>query len=107
MKLSKLCCPIPILGDVGLLKLITRQLALIIARSALRNMAPSAIEIEVPFSSKPQKQKSLQLSGVLDQYDSFDTTPVIGREFPTANLVEWLEAPNSDELIRDLAIIST
>lgn len=67
-------------------------------------MAPSAIEIEVPFSSKPQKQKSLQLSGVLDQYDSFDTTPVIGREFPTANLVEWLEAPNSDELIRDLAI---
>ena len=69
-------------------------------------MAPSAIETEVPITSKAKKQKSLQLSGVLDQYESFDTTPVIGREFPTANLVEWLESPNSDALIRDLAITS-
>jgi alpha-ketoglutarate-dependent taurine dioxygenase len=46
----------------------------------------------------------LQLSGVLDQYDSFDVTPIIGREFPTANLKEWLQAANSDALLRDLAI---
>ena len=69
-------------------------------------MAPSAIETEVPITSKTKKQKPLQLSGALDQYESFDTTPVIGREFPTANLVEWLESPNSDALIRDLAITS-
>lgn len=72
-------------------------------------MAPSAIEteaVEVPIRTKTQKQKPLELSSVLDQYESFDVTPVIGREFPKANLVEWLEAPNSDELIRDLAITS-
>ncbi|RYO84873.1 hypothetical protein DL766_001687 [Monosporascus sp. MC13-8B] len=67
-------------------------------------MAPSAVEVNLPISSKLQKQKPLTLSGALDGYQWFDTTPVIGREFPTANLVEWLEAPNSDVLIRDLAI---
>ncbi|RYP05097.1 hypothetical protein DL765_009942 [Monosporascus sp. GIB2] len=67
-------------------------------------MAPSAVEVNLPISSKSQKQKPLALSGALDGYEWFDTTPVIGREFPTANLVEWLEAPNSDVLIRDLAI---
>lgn len=52
-------------------------------------------------------RESLKLKGVLDQYKSFDVTPVIGREFVDVNLKDWLEAPNSDELIRDLAIIST
>jgi alpha-ketoglutarate-dependent taurine dioxygenase len=49
-------------------------------------------------------REPLQLSGVLDEYDSFDVTPIIGREFPTANLKEWLGAANSDALLRDLAI---
>lgn len=44
--------------------------------------------------------------GVLESYDYFDVTPVIGREFPSASLKDWLEAPNSDDLIRDLAITS-
>ena len=48
----------------------------------------------------------LQLKGALQQFKSFDVTPVIGKEFPEANLAEWLRAPNSDELIRDLAITS-
>lgn len=48
----------------------------------------------------------LQLKGVLDQYKSFDVTPTIGREFSDVNLKEWLQAPNSDELIRELAITS-
>ena len=48
----------------------------------------------------------LQLKGALQQFKSFDVTPVIGKEFPEANLAEWLKAPNSDELIRDLAITS-
>jgi hypothetical protein len=51
-------------------------------------------------------KEPLRLSGVLDQYESFDLTPIIGREFPKANLKEWLEAPNSNELLRDLAITS-
>ncbi|EOO03811.1 putative alpha-ketoglutarate-dependent taurine dioxygenase protein [Phaeoacremonium minimum UCRPA7] len=66
-------------------------------------MAPSAID-ETPISTKSQSREPLKLSGVLDSYESFDVTPSIGREFPKANLVEWLNAPNSDELIRDLAI---
>lgn len=40
----------------------------------------------------------------LDGFKWFDVTPVIGREYPTANLKEWLQAPNSDELLRELAI---
>jgi hypothetical protein len=46
----------------------------------------------------------MQLAGALDKFESFDVTPVIGKEFPTASLAEWLKAPNADELIRDLAI---
>lgn len=53
-----------------------------------------------------RRKEPLQLTGALDKYESFDVTPVIGREFPDANLKEWLEAPNSDELLRDLAITS-
>lgn len=49
----------------------------------------------------------LQLKGVLNEFKSFDVTPVIGREFPEAKLAEWLRAPNSDDLIKDLAITST
>lgn len=45
-----------------------------------------------------------KFSGALDQFEHFDVTPVIGREFVNANLVELLRAPNSDDLIRDLAI---
>ncbi len=48
----------------------------------------------------------LQLKGVLNEFKSFDVTPVIGREFPEAKLAEWLRAPNSNELIKDLAITS-
>jgi hypothetical protein len=51
-------------------------------------------------------KEPLQLKGVLDQYKSFDVTPVIGREFPEVSLKELLRAENSDELIRDLAITS-
>ncbi|KAK2760209.1 hypothetical protein FQN54_002276 [Arachnomyces sp. PD_36] len=55
-------------------------------------------------SSNTLQKEPLKATGVLDQFDSFDVTPVIGREFTNANLKEWLRAPNSDELIRDLAI---
>lgn len=49
-------------------------------------------------------RQPLKLQGALDQYESFDVTPVIGKEFPTASLKQWLKAPSSDELLRDLAI---
>lgn len=74
-------------------------------------MAPGLVEpqaqVQDPVSSKAAPQfQPLKLSGALDSYESFEVTPTIGREYPKANLVEWLNAPNSDELIRDLAITS-
>ncbi|KAF4122339.1 Taurine catabolism dioxygenase TauD, TfdA family [Geosmithia morbida] len=72
-------------------------------------MAPAAVESATGASvtSLPiikGGSSAAKLSGVLDQYEAFDVTPTIGREFPKANLAEWLNAPNSDELIRELAI---
>jgi hypothetical protein len=43
----------------------------------------------------------LKYSGALDQYQSFDVTAVIGREFTTAQLSEMLK---DDAKVRDLAI---
>jgi hypothetical protein len=53
-----------------------------------------------------QHKEPLKLSGALDHFESFDVTPIIGREFVGVNLARWLRAPNSDDLIRDLAITS-
>lgn len=55
---------------------------------------------------KSQHKDPLVLKGVLDQYKSFDVTPVIGREFPDVKLKDWLDGPNADDLLRDLAITS-
>jgi alpha-ketoglutarate-dependent taurine dioxygenase len=44
----------------------------------------------------------LQYSGALDNYESFDVTSVIGREFPKIQLTEILQ---DDAKIRDLAIL--
>ncbi len=49
-------------------------------------------------------REPLKLAGVLEKFEQFDVTPVIGTEFVNVDLVEWLSAPNSDELLRDLAI---
>lgn len=53
-----------------------------------------------------QHREPLKLSGALDKFESFDVTPIIGREYVGVNLADWLKAPNSDELLRDLAITS-
>ncbi|KKA27271.1 hypothetical protein TD95_004095, partial [Thielaviopsis punctulata] len=49
-------------------------------------------------------KEPLRLSGALDKYEAFDVTPIIGREYVNVDLAELLNAPNSDELLRDLAI---
>lgn len=77
-------------------------------------MAPSA---DIPIDSHPTKDDSatrsrntgpLKKSGALDTAFEFDdVTPTIGREYLTAQIVEdLLNAPNADELLRDLAITS-
>lgn len=66
----------------------------------------SNIQLQSSPTQEAEPRKPLQLKGVLEQFKQFDVTPVIGREFQDVNLAEWLRAPNSDELIRDLAITS-
>ena len=67
---------------------------------------PIHVDQKSDSKADSQRREPLKLSGALNGYRSFDVTPVIGREFPEADLKEWLEAPNSDELLRDLAITS-
>jgi len=69
-------------------------------------MAPSAIETEIPIVNKQAARKPLKYSGSLEKFESIDITPVIGTEYTQASLVEILQGPNSDELLRDLAIKS-
>lgn len=60
------------------------------------------------LATKNGKVEPLKKSGALDTAFEFEEiTPVIGREYPKANIVDDLvNAPNSDELLRDLAITS-
>lgn len=61
---------------------------------------------EVLPKAHTDHREPLKLTGALDKLDSFDVTPIIGREFVNVDPVDLLRAPNSDELIRDLAITS-
>lgn len=63
--------------------------------------ANHAPEVQAPHHKEP-----LKLSGALNHFQSFDVTPTIGKEFVGVNLAKWLRAPNSDDLLRDLAITS-
>ena len=74
-------------------------------------MAPSALPVDShkvngsESTSHTRNRSPLKLSGALDKYEYEEVTPVIGREFPTVNIVDDLiDAPNADELLRDLAI---
>ena len=77
-------------------------------------MAPSAVFPDAahrPYdglgdsTTQSKNTEPLKKSGVLDNAFEFeDVTPVIGREYPTANIVDLLNASNADELLRDLAI---
>jgi hypothetical protein len=58
------------------------------------------------FAQETSFPKPLKLKGILEPLKQFLVTPTVGTEFPEANLVEMLRAPNSDELLRDLAITS-
>ena len=73
-------------------------------------MARSAIPVEnadrIEVKKLAQSREPLKSSGSLDQYQTIDITPVIGTEFPDANIVEWINAPDADQRLRDLAIKS-
>lgn len=78
-------------------------------------MAPSSVDFDSPATAPvhskaaPAGTKSellgpLKYTGSLDQYESFDVTAVIGREYPGLQLVDIL---HDDAKIRDLALTGT
>src|SRR5277367_4690438 len=46
----------------------------------------------------------LQSTGALDKYTCFEVTPCVGRQYTNLSIRDLLNAPNSDELIREFAI---
>jgi len=73
-------------------------------------MAPVPVDYSVKTQASganSQLMKNpLEPSGALDHFEYFDSTPVIGREYPTLNVVELMESPDADELLKELAYIS-
>ncbi|KAJ4147152.1 hypothetical protein LMH87_001697 [Akanthomyces muscarius] len=69
-------------------------------------MSPTAVDstLVVPVATKGKVTAPLQTTGALKDLESVEISPSIGREYPKADLAELLRAPNSDELIRDLAV---
>ncbi|KAK3075636.1 hypothetical protein LTR53_000878 [Teratosphaeriaceae sp. CCFEE 6253] len=71
---------------------------------SITETVPIAVDLQPPtIHSKLGKATPVQLNGALAREMFFDVTPVIGREYPDASLKDWLEAPNADELLKDLA----
>jgi hypothetical protein len=70
-------------------------------------MAPSLAQVPAPVEPpRVIKRAPLKRSGNLDQFERFDVTSVIGTEFARGVQVSGLlSAPNSDDLIRDLALL--
>jgi hypothetical protein len=72
-------------------------------------MAPSIIQprysTDIPRVVSKGAKQPLRPSQSLDKFEHFHVTPVIGTEFKDVQLTSLLSAPNSDELIRDLAIL--
>ncbi|KAJ9616790.1 hypothetical protein H2200_000509 [Cladophialophora chaetospira] len=76
-------------------------------------MAPSAIEAETPSTisngNAPSKgsrllRAPLKASGLLDQHHFFESTTIIGREYPDVQIADLMRSPQRDQYIRDLAI---
>lgn len=79
-------------------------------------MAPGIISDDpaqnegVAIRAKGQKSypEPLQLTGALDGFKFEETTPAIGREYTSVNIVDdILNAENAEDRLRDLAITST
>lgn len=82
-------------------------------RPTSHSMAPSALPLDSHSSThasadlKASKREPIRPTGALDHYQHTEVTTVIGREYETANIVDdLLNAPNADELLRELAYTS-
>ena len=64
--------------------------------AAQTETVPIRVTQDINEAPKSPHREPLKLVGALDQYKSFNVTPVIGREFPEASLKEWLEAQSPE-----------
>ncbi|KAL5357224.1 putative alpha-ketoglutarate-dependent sulfonate dioxygenase [Aspergillus floccosus] len=55
--------------------------------------------------TKSQYPQPRRQSGLLEKFDRFDLTPILGTEFRNVDLADWLARPDSDRLLQDLAIL--
>ena len=56
--------------------------------------------------SKNTLPEPMTSNGSLKDYEQIQLAPILGTEFPKANLVDMMNAPNADELIAELAYTS-
>lgn len=77
------------------------------ATESLSDTLISKLHLKALPEPRNKNSSPLKSSGALDVYEKFDVTPVIGTEFArgAVQLKDLLEAPNADDLIRDLAIL--
>ncbi|KAA8649349.1 TauD/TfdA dioxygenase family protein [Aspergillus tanneri] len=61
--------------------------------------------VSPPLISKPTNAEPLKRSGKLEEYRHKISVPAIGTEFLDVDLVGLMEAPNADELLRDIAVL--
>ncbi|KAJ6264917.1 hypothetical protein Dda_1070 [Drechslerella dactyloides] len=73
-------------------------------------MAPLAVSGEIAkavLTGHKACPEPIRFTGTVDNFKSEDATPVISTEFPEVNIVnDIINAPNADELLRDLAVIT-
>ena len=61
----------------------------------------------LPQLSKPSPSyPPFDNTGTLDAFKQVHVTPCLGSEFKDVDVTEWLRAPNSDDILRDLALTS-
>lgn len=73
---------------------------------AVPALQPSASVPSAQTQATKLRKEPIQLSGALDHYHHIETTPVIGREYPDLQAKDLLNAPDSEELLRELGTIS-
>src|SRR5271170_1487059 len=74
--------------------------------SISRPRSPHSSSPPTMVSSSKLIHEPLKYSGSLDGYEYFEVTPCLGREYSKLSIREMLNAPNSDDMIRDFAIIA-
>src|SRR5271170_6793429 len=69
---------------------------------------PTILSLSVTMvASSKSVREPLKYSGTLDSYEYFEVTPCLGREYPKLSIRDILNAPNSDDMIRDFAVITS